>query len=768
MKTSKVWKLLAAGWLGWGVAMAAAAPQPETHAIMHPDLATMKTWMAAYRNAPRARTDAALARKLTSSLSLLSHLQYTPSERNQSSCGDCWQWAGTGVIEIGLDVQRSIKDRLSVQFIANCHNNPNDDCGCKGGWLSDVANFYASKRYAIPWSNTNAYFQNGDGTCHGTCGAIGATPNYPITAITNVTIDTYGVDQSTAIANIKNVLGQNRAIWFGFFFATSSDWSNFHSFWNNKTENVRWENDYGGHTWDSGGGGHAVLIVGYDDTDPTNKYWLIVNSWGTASGNRPSGLFRWKMDMNYDTVTSYRGENVQSFYFQTLDLNFGNQATPTVTTRPASGVGTTSATINGSINPNGSASTYRFEYGKTTAYGTSTPAVGAGSDSAVHAVSNTLSGLEALNTYHFRIVGSNTAGASYGVDQSFSTSGGAPLAPTATTEAATSVGANAATLNGTVNPRGTSTAYFFQYGPSADYSLETAHQDAGAGTSVRAVSNTVTGLADYTLYHYRLVASNSVGKVYGADRTLTTLGSSGVLLSEGFEGGDLPAGWSNVNYSGPEVPWTFRNGGNWAGCPDGPHSGNYNAFFYAESYLEPWTSLITPPLQFSSGATNATLTFWHYQGMDEWWYDQDELLVYVMSPVTTNYWKLIAHYTENVPLWTKRTISLPYLSTNYYISFDGISYWGYGIGIDDVLVTAAGAPPPAVAEMKRVPGRMVLCWGSEDGVTYKVEYTASLKTPVAWTPESGSIVPVNGVACYSNNIWGGPTSRYFRIRKNIP
>ena len=38
------------------------------------------------------------------------------------------------------------------------------------------------------------------------------------------------------------------------------------------------------------GSGHAVVIVGYDETDADNPYWIVLNSWGTAEGKRPNGL----------------------------------------------------------------------------------------------------------------------------------------------------------------------------------------------------------------------------------------------------------------------------------------------------------------------------------------------------------------------------------------------------------------------------------------------------------------------------------------------
>ena len=159
------------------------------------------------------------------SLSLLDHLEYTPSERNQGGCGNCWAWAGTGCLEVALDVQKGTKDRLSVQYINSCEWNVIGKICCTGGWLFELADFYDATDMAIPWSNTNAHWQDGDASCDTACGLISTTPNYPITSIEDVTIPTQKVGQATAIANIKNVLNQNKAVWFGFYLPNNTAWT---------------------------------------------------------------------------------------------------------------------------------------------------------------------------------------------------------------------------------------------------------------------------------------------------------------------------------------------------------------------------------------------------------------------------------------------------------------------------------------------------------------------------------------------------------------
>jgi len=96
----------------------------------------------------------------------------------------------------------------------------------------------------------------------------------------------------------------------------------------------------------------------------------------------------------------------------------------------------------------------------------------------------------------------------------------------AITEAATNITANEATLNGYVYTTGLSTTYHFEYGPTTSYgtSVPVPSGKVGSGATWQAVSQ--SGFDLHTLqgsYHYRLVATNSSGTVYGADHTFTTI-----------------------------------------------------------------------------------------------------------------------------------------------------------------------------------------------------------------------------------------------------
>lgn len=94
---------------------------------------------------------------------------------------------------------------------------------------------------------------------------------------------------------------------------------------------------------------------------------------------------------------------------------------PTVETGSATLITNTSAILNGTINSNGSASTYYFEYGTSGSYGFGTALQNAGSGTVNTQVATNLTDLAPGTTYHFRIVATNVAGVANGDDQTFKT-----------------------------------------------------------------------------------------------------------------------------------------------------------------------------------------------------------------------------------------------------------------------------------------------------------------------------------------------------------
>jgi hypothetical protein len=190
---------------------------------------------------------------------------------------------------------------------------------------------------------------------------------------------------------------------------------------------------------------------------------------------------------------------------------------PTVTTENATGVATPDATLHATVNPNGVATKYAFQYGTSTSYGLETPAGEAGAGNSNVAVQAAVAGLAPGTAYYFRIVASSAIGESLGGAMAFTTQ----PPPTVVTSAASGVHQEQATLNGSVNPQGLDTHYYFQYGPTTEYGWSTPSTDAGSGTSTIDEGATVTGIQSGTEYHYRLVAISSAGIVDGSDQSFT-------------------------------------------------------------------------------------------------------------------------------------------------------------------------------------------------------------------------------------------------------
>lgn len=202
-------------------------------------------------------------------------------------------------------------------------------------------------------------------------------------------------------------------------------------------------------------------------------------------------------------------------------------ASPSVTTGSATSIKNTSATVNGTVNPEGQTTHYAFQYGTTSAYGHETALISAGAGTKTVNVSSGLGGLSAGTTYHYRIIAISTGGVATGADATFKTTGTPPPPPPPKPGVATggvvTVTPGGATLTGQVAPNGRPTAYYFEFGTTTAYGFQTSPQSAGSGTTIKAVSSPpLSGLAPNTTYHYRLDAVSDGGTALGADQTFRT------------------------------------------------------------------------------------------------------------------------------------------------------------------------------------------------------------------------------------------------------
>jgi uncharacterized protein (TIGR02145 family) len=202
------------------------------------------------------------------------------------------------------------------------------------------------------------------------------------------------------------------------------------------------------------------------------------------------------------------------------DVSFTTLKLPEAIAGSASALTVSGVTLNGTVNANNSFTSVTFEYGLTTAYGsevTASPSPVSGS--IVISVSAGISGLIEGTIYHFRIKAISDAGTSYSSDQSFTTL----TLPSAITNAATSVTAATALLNGTVNANNSSATVTFEYGTTTSYGTSvTASQSPVSGTSATPVSVSLSGLTGSITYHFKVKAVSAAGSAEGSDITFTT------------------------------------------------------------------------------------------------------------------------------------------------------------------------------------------------------------------------------------------------------
>ncbi|MGH9123792.1 MAG: putative glycoside hydrolase [Acidimicrobiales bacterium] len=241
---------------------------------------------------------------------------------------------------------------------------------------------------------------------------------------------------------------------------------------------------------------------------------LVVVNPTSASVTLPLGAGQW---------TTLEGSTVSSQL--TLAANTGEVLTasqpwgsvPGAATGTATNITPTSATVTGSVNPDGADTTAYAEFGTSGTLGQLSSGQDVGSGSGSVLVQFSLSGLRPGTTYTFHVDATNSAGTVAGSDVTFTT----PLpAPTVRTAAAVVNSTTQATVNGVVNPGGQATTYQVDYGPTAGYGTSSSAQSAGAGTTNVTESTVLSGLPAGTLVHYRYEATNATGTTYGADRTV--------------------------------------------------------------------------------------------------------------------------------------------------------------------------------------------------------------------------------------------------------
>lgn len=201
------------------------------------------------------------------------------------------------------------------------------------------------------------------------------------------------------------------------------------------------------------------------------------------------------------------------------------QAVAGVTTAGATDVHLTSATLHGSLDPDGIPTKYYFEYGTSTNYGQTSPVYPpggeAGSGSGSTPFETTVTELEPGAMYHYRMVGENFHGKAFGQDVTFLTND----KPTIINDTVSQVNTDGAILQAEINANALETTYHFEYGPEPCSISACTSSPTGMlfdNLVPKPVSIQRSGLTPGQTVYFRVVAQNSRGSVTGEDRHFTT------------------------------------------------------------------------------------------------------------------------------------------------------------------------------------------------------------------------------------------------------
>jgi len=257
-------------------------------------------------------------------------------------------------------------------------------------------------------------------------------------------------------------------------------------------------------------------------TISTSNYDALLNTWSTRT--LQTGVTFDSGSSKYCNSVSKRTDIINANDWVINDGGLDSSCTfypPLLTTEAASSITETSATLNGTITNIGvdSPTVRGFQYGLDKKYtgGTTT-------ESGTFSVGTFTADIDITSfvcntTYHYRSYATNSDDIGYGNDQTFNTRACEP--PLLTTEAASTILEEAATLNGTITDIGISNATVrgFEYGLDTSYGNTTTENGSFIAESY---AYNLTSLDCGTTYHYRSYATNIDGIGYGNDQSFTT------------------------------------------------------------------------------------------------------------------------------------------------------------------------------------------------------------------------------------------------------
>jgi len=181
-----------------------------------------------------------------------------PPVKNQGNCGSCWAFATVGPLECNIKIEDGITVDLSEQYLVSCNT---DGYGCNGGW----------------WAHD--YHQWKEGSKKDGVGAVMEDDfryvayKAPCKSCTHAYLikdwEFVGSEHGTpSVDKIKQAIENYGPVSVAVYANTAMQ-------------------AYTGGIFNGCGGGqvnHAVVLVGWDDTQGENGVWFMRNSWGTGWG----------------------------------------------------------------------------------------------------------------------------------------------------------------------------------------------------------------------------------------------------------------------------------------------------------------------------------------------------------------------------------------------------------------------------------------------------------------------------------------------------
>ncbi|MCQ2297709.1 MAG: fibronectin type III domain-containing protein [Bacteroidales bacterium] len=251
----------------------------------------------------------------------------------------------------------------------------------------------------------------------------------------------------------------------------------------------------------------------------------------------------------------------------------------------------------------------------------------------------------------------------------------------------------------------------------------------GTGTisTVNTPSFSATGLTSntgYTFYIAPICSSTDTGAASAV--TISTGCFDGAIDEfpwvEDFESGI--SCWSQEYVDG-SYDWAISDGDN---STNYAYSGENIALF--ASHSDDATMLITPMLNLGNASGEVLMTFYHVQKL--WTPDQDTLGIYYRTSMADE-WHYVTSWSDNISTWQLDSVMLPNPSATYQIGFLGYGTFGYGVGLDSIVVYGPeGCGAPAITSSSATFETITLNWaGSASSYEVAIKPAADLNWPAA-------------------------------------